>query len=424
MAVAFLVIVLLALPSVVLGDGVLLLPKTAFGPHELGLIVNDSDPLSRKIARFYQKRRKIPEQNVIHVRFVPGRPTLDPSEFKDVFEVVRAKTPAHIQAFALAWTRPYKVGCMSITSAFATGYDQHYCAKVTPGKPCGISGASAYFASSSSTPYQDFRIRPTMMLAGASMADAKRLIDRGVASDGSFPAGTAYLLSTSDKNRSVRDTAFASTRRALNSMISVEVLEQDSIRDKDDVLFYFTGTTRVKHLDSLTFLPGAVADHLTSSGGHMKDREQGGQMSSLRWLEAGASGSYGTVIEPCNYTFKFSNPGLLMSFYLKGESLVEAYWKSVSWPGEGLFIGEPLAAPFFSSHSEFTGNSVSFKQNQFQPGTYVLEMADYPVGPYRDAGRTFRIDGSMREQRIDGLRRSYYRLEKTKAADVPMRLFH
>jgi threonine synthase len=28
-------------------------------------------------------------------------------------------------------------------------------------------------------------------------------------------------------------------------------------------------------------------------------------MSALRWLEAGASGSYGTVVEPCNHPAKF-----------------------------------------------------------------------------------------------------------------------
>ena len=42
-------------------------------------------------------------------------------------------------------------------------------------------------------------------------------------------------------------------------------------------------------------MPGALADHLTSSGGMLTDS---GQMSALRWLEAGATGSYGTVIEP------------------------------------------------------------------------------------------------------------------------------
>jgi hypothetical protein len=35
-----------------------------------------------------------------------------------------------------------------------------------------------------------------------------------------------------------------------------------------------------------------------------------------------------------------------MRHYLSGDTLVEAYWKSVLMPSQGLFIGEPLAAPF------------------------------------------------------------------------------
>jgi uncharacterized protein (TIGR03790 family) len=75
-------------------------------------------------------------------------------------------------------------------------------------------------------------------------------------------------------------------------------------------------------------------------------RQDGGQMSALRWLEAGATGSYGTVVEPCNLPQKFPNPALVAANYLKGDTLIEAYWKSVAMPGQGIFIGEPLAAPF------------------------------------------------------------------------------
>jgi hypothetical protein len=32
--------------------------------------------------------------------------------------------------------------------------------------------------------------------------------------------------------------------------------------------------------------------------------------------------------------------------YTDGESLIEAYWKSVAWPGQGLFVGEPMASPY------------------------------------------------------------------------------
>ncbi len=69
-------------------------------------------------------------------------------------------------------------------------------------------------------------------------------------------------------------------------------------------------------------------------------------MSALRWLEAGATGSYGAVVEPCNFPQKFPHPTVLMQHYLNGDTLIEAYWKSVAWPGQGIFIGEPLAKPF------------------------------------------------------------------------------
>jgi hypothetical protein len=93
----------------------------------------------------------------------------------------------------------------------------------------------------------------------------------------------------------------------------------------------------------LGFRPGALADHLTSLGGDLLGQSQ---MSSLRWLEAGATASYGTVSEPCNHWQKFPHPGILLKHYVNGASAIEAYWKSVAWPAQGLFIGEPLATPY------------------------------------------------------------------------------
>jgi len=75
-------------------------------------------------------------------------------------------------------------------------------------------------------------------------------------------------------------------------------------------------------------------------------RKQQGILAALRWREAGATGSYGTVAEPCNLPQKFPNPAIVIGRYLRGETLIEAYWKSVLMPGQGIFIGEPLAAPF------------------------------------------------------------------------------
>jgi len=72
----------------------------------------------------------------------------------------------------------------------------------------------------------------------------------------------------------------------------------------------------------------------------------GKQMSILRWLEAGATASYGTVVEPCAFPQKFPHPAIVIDRYTRGEALIEAYWKSVAWPGQGLFVGEPLATPY------------------------------------------------------------------------------
>ena len=68
------------------------------------------------------------------------------------------------------------------------------------------------------------------------------------------------------------------------------------------------------------FLPGAVADHLTSAGGVMSGSSQ---MNILEWIKAGATGSYGAVVEPCNFPAKYPNPGILMLNYLRGSSLLD-----------------------------------------------------------------------------------------------------
>ena len=311
---------------------------THLGPRNLAVIVNDADPLSVRIGEYYQALRHIPNSNMIHVRFRPGSAIMTPSRFRAIDARVVALTPANVQAYALTWTAPYRVGCMSITTAFAAGFHRAYCAR-----GCQPTKYDPYFDSPSQAPYTDFGIRPTMALAGRDFRDVKRLIDRGVASDGTFPRGTGYLLSTSDRARNVRAAMYPAIVSELGSKLRLRIVRANYIADKKNVLFYFTGIARVRALRSNHFLPGAIADHLTSFGGVLTHSSQ---MSSLAWLQAGATASYGTVVEPCNLADKFPSPGVVMRYYLEGEPLIEAYWKSVAMPGQGIFIGEPLATPY------------------------------------------------------------------------------
>jgi uncharacterized protein (TIGR03790 family) len=314
--------------------------SAGIGPDDLGVIVNDADALSVATAEYYRKKRRIPDSNMIHVRFNPGRTTFTRAEYWEIKAVVDAVTPKNIQGYVLAWTTPYRVDCMSITTAFAAGFDEAFCALA-----CGPTKASVYFNSSSRKPYDDHGWRPTMMLAGSSFKQVKKLIDRGVASDDTCPRGTGYLVSTMDKARNVRTAQYPGImQRYSGGAFDLRLLKTDFIRRKKNVLFYFTGVSQVKGLETIRFRPGAIADHLTSAGGDLM--AGGEQMSSLRWLEAGATASYGTVVEPCNYPDKFPHPGIVIGRYLNGETLLEAYWKSVAWPGQGVFIGEPLASPY------------------------------------------------------------------------------
>jgi uncharacterized protein (TIGR03790 family) len=307
-------------------------------PQQLALVVNEQDPQSVEIGTYYLRRRGIPPENVLVVAFTPGRPVMPREEFARVKAEVDARTPAQVQAYALTWAAPYRVDCMSVTSAFAFGFDEGYCAT-----GCALTRPSPYFNALTDRPFDALGLRPTMSIAALRSEDAQALIDRGVAADGTRPAGTGYLLDTTDKARNVRAAQFPLMVQYFEPWLRLEHVVADALEGKRDVLFYFTGRAEVAKIETNAFLPGAIADHLTSTGGQLTDSRQ---MSALRWLEAGATGSYGTVVEPCAFPQKFPNPGILLTHYLRGDTLIEAYWKSVLMPGQGIFLGEPLARPF------------------------------------------------------------------------------
>jgi uncharacterized protein (TIGR03790 family) len=379
----------------------IILPKTGLGPRDLAVVVNEADPLSVQIGEYYREKRGIPAKNLIYVRFNPDATAMTAEEFARIKAGVDAKTPREVQAFALTWVKPYRVACMSITTAFAAGFDKAYC---TNG--CVGTKFSPYFNSASSKPFRDFQIRPAMSLAAQSFEEAKRLIDRGVAADGTFPEGTAYLVDTSDKARNVRAQFFDGLLGYLEGWLRGERIRADYIDHKQDVLFYFTGLAKVKNIETNTFLPGAMADHLTSIGGALTDSSQ---MSSLRWLEAGATGSYGAVVEPCNFPAKFPNPAIAVAHYTAGETLIEAYWKSVAMPGQGIFIGEPLANPFGGYRISFADNILTIA-TYLPPGRYSVLAANSAVGPYRPVVRSVQLGRGRQDLKLKNAGASFYKI--------------
>ncbi|WP_307719802.1 TIGR03790 family protein [Massilia sp. YMA4] len=307
-------------------------------PAQLALVINDDEPNSVEIGELYRVARGIPERNVVHVR-IPNRPRkLDSEQFARLKQEIDAKLGPDVEAVLMVWTAPYAVECNGITAAYTLGFDPDQCAK-----PCGPGHQSAFFNAGPGVRPSERQLRLSMLLPTESVDQARALIERGKAAGFRTPAAGAYFLVTSEAARNSRAQFFPPSGAVPQRKLTIHTLREDAIEGKRDVMFYQTGKARVDKLDTLRFLPGALADHLTSFGGDLLGE---GQMSSLRWLEAGATASYGTVSEPCNFWQKFPNPNLLLRHYLNGASAIETYWRSVAWPAQGVFIGDPLAAPY------------------------------------------------------------------------------
>jgi uncharacterized protein (TIGR03790 family) len=174
-----------------------------------------------------------------------------------------------------------------------------------------------------------------MLLAACDVASARALIRRGVASDrslglrGALPVH-AHFLVTGDRARSVRAASYLPAGPVGRCVVRIKVKQAQALDSAQRVLLYMTGSTDMPRLETVRFVPGALADHFTTFGGQLDVR--GSQMSVLSWIDAGATASHGTGSEPCSHAQKFPRPQVLLLECLRDSTAIEAYWKGVAWP--------------------------------------------------------------------------------------------
>lgn len=364
----------------------LTLPAQGLTPADLAVIVAEGDALSEAVGAAYMAARGVPAANLIRVRVNTASPSISAADFallKSDIEAKVAVAAPNVQASLLTWAAPSRVvgACtMGITSAMALGYDTRYCNPTLATNVCANTAASPLYDSEARRPWTDLQVRPSMLLGATTLAGAQALIARGVAADATRPAGEGWLVRTTDADRSVRWTDFAALSSAWGSALKLNYVDNsqgaaaaNALSGKADVLFYLTGLASVANLSTLQFRPGALADTLTSSGGFLPSGN--GQMPITAWLDAGATASYGAVEEPCNFQQKFSRASVLIDHYWRGATAIEAYWKAVQWPGQGLFIGEPLAQPFRDTPSfAIVGGEYQIRTRALRPGgRYALQ---------------------------------------------------
>ena len=141
-----------------------IVPRTGISPDELGVLVNDDDPLSVSVADYYVSARQIPIANVVHLH-LPTSPGISSADFAPLkAQVDAAFAGTSVQALAITWIHPFTVGYMSITSAFAMGYRTIVGTNTCADANATYAGLNPYLGHQDSTrPFTDLAV-PTLRL--------------------------------------------------------------------------------------------------------------------------------------------------------------------------------------------------------------------------------------------------------------------
>jgi len=325
------------------------------------VVVNQNSSNSLQLGNDYCERRGVPPQNLFRMTgWTNGSINWQQSDFESyllnpLLAMISSRGLTNqAQIVLLSMDIPYRVingdSENGTTSAIFYGFKTNI--PPPPGLPdtCSLPPDSTNSYAYSELPFALAEPQTAStnaflaaMLTDNSVAQAESTLERGITSDSSFPPEPVYLEKTSDINRNVRfvlfDNAIQECRARDDS--AVERIDSDSTSFTNS--FGLDSGLASLSLPTNAFVAGAVADSLTSFGGYIF--EFSGQTPLLAFLEAGACGSYGTVVEPCNYTYKFPDP-MVYFYQSRGFCLAEAYYQSLANPYQGLIVGEPLSAPF------------------------------------------------------------------------------
>lgn len=333
-----------------LGVFIIIAPAAALGPANVLIVVNKRDPVSLAVANHYRLRRQIPGRNFVFVDYTGNTKECSWEQFKkEVYDptlatIARENIENQISVWLTMPGLPYRVGKNGISGVVHFGQESTPVQSAALG-PAGFTTANAYYdAHQAIIPPQPGQPKRYlhMFLPAESIDAGKAFIDRSFSADAKRPKGTIYLFD-GDGPRASRQISIPMAARMLDLLDAQhQHRPSSSMTGVRDVLGVYTGAVSFPCAQN-TFLPGAIADHLTSFGGALLD--SGDQMSCLEFLKAGCVASYGTVVEPYSYPAKFPSAQAHV-LYFQGFSAIESYWMSVYWPQQSVFVGDPLARPF------------------------------------------------------------------------------
>jgi hypothetical protein len=353
---------LLALVTLLLASG-----ARALSPADLLVVVNTAEPASREVANWFVDLRGVPGERVIPVRLDPAHHSLQigTNGFRTLIlqPVSETATARGLAGQVTAWI--YSAGFpttvrtdpeMSLTGFTFTGGQIPPADRVKNG-----TYISPYFAGPGERappgPVAGLRVRQAGLGAGAPLPclmlgvtrkfgntpqTLVEMLQRGVAAEASRTAGPVWFLRQNDVRWTCREWQMAPTVEELRGLGVEAAIVGNLRRSAPPLAGFMTGAQRIDLEQMPPFLPGALAEHLTSFAAYYQAMNQ---MRCTAWFEQGASGSAGTVTEPFAIWTKFPH-ARLFAHYARGATLLESFQQAIACPFQTLVLGDPLCRPY------------------------------------------------------------------------------
>lgn len=356
-------------------------PLYAGGSSENALLIVDpSSAEALRVANHYLEKRDLPRSNVLYMAPLPSQYAqfknlqgpaflgmLDQLGIADHIDYVILPSGAQFYLSSsgtisdacapvnrFSATAPYVLARQSATLStnLDSSYPNQYYSSTQDAR--GFDAQQGYLGGLPSSSGQRYFLAALLGYTGPNgntLDEVLAMIDRSVAVDGTQPNGNFYFMQTNDLARSgPRHGAYPGVSAAIQALGgSAQHLFADLPLGNNDCMGVMTGlaTPDIQN-PAFQLLPGAFADHLTSFAATFEDSSQ---TKMSRWITKGASGTSGTVEEPCNYAGKFPHARLHL-YYRKGLSLGEAWLRSLAFaPLQQLFTGDPLTRPYAQAPS-------------------------------------------------------------------------
>ncbi len=342
----------------------------ALGPHELLVLANGREPDSVEIAKTYMRLRKIPEVNLVMLNIPRPKSgsylAISPEGFtrhiwSPVIETMRTRgIDDHILAWAYSTQMPIRTQSRPVVSIQGLTFLRNHMPEpqeagnalyvsplfAGPDSPDANGYGPKSFDSSKQFLREDMPL-PNMTLGyigerGNSKAEVLNCLKTGLWSDGTHPDGTVYYLTNSNIRSRCRQWQFKSAAHGLRLAGIKSTVSGSFPKSKRDVMGIMMGSAQVDSSQVGKFIPGAMAEHLTSFAAVF---DSGMQTKLSSWISAGATASAGTVCEPMSNWRKFPS-ARFFNHYAYGCTVIESFYQSIRCPLQIMLVGDPLAAPW------------------------------------------------------------------------------